>query len=52
MPHNLESIIEIINKKIRHGLKPVYKRIIAELRLYYYTNLKKVYNGLQSNLKD
>ena len=49
---NLESIIKIINKKIKYNLKPAYKRIIIELCLYYYINLKKVYNKLRNNLKD
>ena len=46
MPHNLENIIEIINKKIGHNLKPVYKEMIIELYLRRYTNLKKIYNRL------
>ena len=45
-------MVEIINRRIEYSLKPVYKRIIAELRLYHYINLKKIYNGLRDNLKD
>ena len=50
--HNLKSIIKIINRKIKYNLKPAYKKIITELRLYYYINLKKIYNRLRDNLKD
>ena len=52
MLYNLKSIIKIMNKKIEYSLKSAYKKIIAKLRLYCYTNLKKVYNGLQENLRN
>ena len=52
MSRNLESIIKVFNKKIRHNLKLVYKKIMAKLHLRYYTNLKKVYNKLRGDLKD
>ena len=44
--------MEIINRKIKYSLKLAYKRIMTELRLHYYTNLKKIYNRLRNNLKD
>ena len=44
--------MEIINKKIGYNLKSAYKKIIAELYLRYYINLKRIYNKLQENLKN
>ena len=52
MPHNLESMVKIINRRIEYSLKPAYKKIIVELHLCRYTNLKKVYNELRKNLRD
>ena len=52
MLYNLKSIIEIINRKIEYNLKPAYKRMITELYLRYYIDLKKIYNRLRNNLRD
>lgn len=48
MPQNLEQLVDRVNYRVGHELKPEYEKIVNDLRLRQYFDIDKAYVDLQA----